>query len=249
MHIMYVDESGDPGLNTYSSKHFLLNGLIVPQDDWQKYLGRLKAFRKSLKESYGLNQRTEIHASELIRINKLEEYKKIRKTDRIKILELYSEQIPVIFDKARVISVFFDKANFTGKQDVQEIAWNRLIQRFDNFLKMSVNDKGIIIADDTESKKIIRLLRKMRVYNPILRREQGEAINHPTDNVLEDLFERNSKDSYFIQTVDVLAHLLYRREIVKGSLRKYRLEQYFDNVEPILLKEACKNDDFGIVRK
>ncbi len=246
---MYVDESGDPGLNTYSSKHFLLNGLIVPQDDWQKYLGRLKAFRKSLQETYGLNQRTEIHASELIRIGKLDEYKKIRKIDRIKILELYSEQIPVIFDKAKIISVFLVKANYTEGQDIQEIAWNRLIQRFDNFLKMSVNDKGIIIADDTESKKIIRLLRKMRVYNPILRKEQGEAINHPTDNILEDLFERNSRDSYFIQTVDVLAHLLYRREIVKGSLRKFRLEQYFNNVEPILLKEACKNDEFGIVRK
>lgn len=246
---MYVDESGDPGINTYASKHFLLNGLIVSQDDWQKYLQRLKAFRKSLKDIYGLNQRTEIHASELIRINKLDSYKKIRKKNRIKILELYSEQIPVIFDKAKVISIFFDKSFLTEEQDVQEIAWNRLIQRFDNYLKMNVNDKGIIISDDTESKKIIRLLRKMRIYNPILRKEQGKSLNRPTDNIIEDLFERNSKDSYFIQTVDVLAHLLYRKEIVKGSLRKYNIENYFYNVEPILLKEACKNDDLGIVRR
>ena len=62
MHIMYVDESGDPGIDKYSSPHYILSGLIISENDWKEYLNRLKTFRKSLKEQYGLNQRTEIHA-------------------------------------------------------------------------------------------------------------------------------------------------------------------------------------------
>ena len=77
MYIMYVDESGDPGRHPNSSPHFILSGLIVSQNHWDKYLLRLKAFRKSLKAQYNLNQRTEIHASELIRVDKMQEYKAI----------------------------------------------------------------------------------------------------------------------------------------------------------------------------
>ena len=76
MHIIYVDESGDPGKYGYGSPHYILSGLIVSQNFWQEHLSRLKTFRRYVKENYGLNQRTEIHASELIRINKIKEYPK-----------------------------------------------------------------------------------------------------------------------------------------------------------------------------
>ncbi|MEX1013990.1 MAG: DUF3800 domain-containing protein, partial [Candidatus Paceibacterota bacterium] len=95
MYFLYVDESGDPGNTGYSSKHYILSGLIISQQNWTTYLDRLKTFRKALKSTYGLNQRTEIHASELIRINKTKEYRKIYKTDRINILRDYVGQIPL----------------------------------------------------------------------------------------------------------------------------------------------------------
>ena len=34
MHILYVDESGDPGKDKHSSPHFILSGLIISQEDW-----------------------------------------------------------------------------------------------------------------------------------------------------------------------------------------------------------------------
>ncbi|MEX1014236.1 MAG: DUF3800 domain-containing protein, partial [Candidatus Paceibacterota bacterium] len=95
MYFLYVDESGDPGSSGYSSPHYILSGLIISQQNWTTYLDRLKKFRKALKNTYGLNQRTEIHASELIRINKIKEYRKIYKTDRINILRDYVGQIPL----------------------------------------------------------------------------------------------------------------------------------------------------------
>lgn len=248
MHIMYVDESGDPGIHSYGSPFYILSGLIVHQDEWSKYLDRLKTFRKSIKSSYGLLLREEIHAAELIRINKTVSYRDIKKSDRINILKAYCHQIPIIFDGAKVINVCLKKSDFTTPEEVQLTAWNRLIQRFDTFLKKVAKDKGIIISDDTDGHKIMRLMRKMRVYNPVPS-YYGKPYNAPIDNILEDLLQRNSQHSYFIQTVDVIAHILYRKEHPKGSLKKYGLELLFDILEPVLLKEAAKGDNLGIVRK
>jgi hypothetical protein len=248
MHIMYVDESGDPGIHKYGSPYFILSGLVVSQDEWQKYLERLKLFRKSLKTRFGLLLKEEIHASELIRIKKNQAYKKIRKTERINILKDYCRQIPIIFNTAKLINICLEKKDYSTSEEVQLTAWNRLIQRFDTYLKKVVNDKGIIISDDTDGYKIMSLLRKMRVYNPVPS-HFGAFYNSPTDSIIEDIFQRSSHHSYFIQTIDVVAHLLYRKEYPKGSLKKYGLEKMFENLEPILLKEASKGDSLGIVRK
>jgi len=245
---MYVDESGDPGTGAYSSPHYILSGLIVSQDNWEKYLRRLKSFRKSLKATYGLNQRIEIHASELIRINKLTEYRKITKTNRINILKDYCGQIPVLFDTAKIINVCLKKDGFSEQSSIQEVAWSRIIQRYDTYLKKVAGDKGIIVADDTDGNQIMALLRKMRVYNPLPSHFSG-SYDSPTDSIIEDLFQRSSHHSYFIQTVDVIAHVLYRKEYPKGSLKKFGLEYQFQRLESVLLKEASKNDVYGIVRK
>ena len=110
MHLMYVDESGDPGAFTgHNSPHFILSGIIIAQDDWLPILQKLKDFKKYCKQQYSLPISTEIHASELIRINKLDAYRSIRKTKRIHILRDFMQQLPVIFSTCKVINVCFDK--------------------------------------------------------------------------------------------------------------------------------------------
>lgn len=47
----------------------------------------------------------------------------------------------------------------------------------------------------------------------------------------------------------MIAHTLYRMEYPKGSLKKFGIEHQFKKLEPILLKQASKNDNYGIVRK
>ena len=248
MHILYVDESGDLGKHKYSSPHFILSGLIVAQEDWSLCLSNLKTFRKSIYEKYGLNQRTEIHASELIRINNLKTYQNIRKTNRINILKDYASQIPLIFSNSKVINISLNIEDFPDR-DIFELAWSRLLQRYDTYLEKEAKDKGIVIVDDTDSIKLQNLQRKMRVYNPIPSHYNNGPYNAPINHILEDPFSRNSDQSYFIQSVDVIAHLLYRKEYPKGSFKKYGLEYQFNKLEPVLLKKASKEDEFGIVGK
>ena len=248
MNILYVDESGDPGTHEYSSPHFILSGLIVSQDHWGESLSKLKAFRKRINNKYHLNQREEIHAAELIRINKTKSYNNIKKTDRINLLKDYTSELPKIFNHSKVINVCIN-INDHRDRDIFNLAWSRLFQRYDNYLKKEARDKGIVIVDDTDSNKLRNLLRKMRVYNPITSHYNSKPNNALIDNIIEDPMSTSSDLSYFIQSVDVIAHLLYRKEYPKGSLKKYGLEKEFDKLESILLKEASKNDEYGIVRK
>ncbi|MEZ0609575.1 DUF3800 domain-containing protein [Fibrella sp. WM1] len=248
MQLMYVDESGDPGCVRYASKHYILSGLIVSDRDWKTCLDKVKIFRQHLKATTGLLIRTEIHAAELIRISKIEAYRKIRKPVRIKILQELMQQLPAIFDKAVVINICLEKSQFPANTNFQELAWSRLIQRYDTYLKKTANDIGIIVADDSDDAAIRKLLRKMRVYNPTPSHYSG-TYNAPTDNIIEDVFMRSSQHSMFIQAVDCISHCLYRREFPKGSLKKFGVENYFNYIDSILLKIASTNDPCGIVRK
>lgn len=91
-------------------------------------------------------------------------------------------------------------------------------------------------------------IRKMRIYNPVPSHYRSYYDN-PIKNLIEDEFNRDSKHSYFIQTVDVISQILYRKKYPKSSLKKYNIDKYFQILEPILLKEASRSDEFGIVRK
>ena len=155
--------------------------------------------------------------------------------------------MPLIFDTAKVINVSIKISEHPGV-DIFNLSWSRLLQRFDTFLKKVGNDKGIVVADDTDSLKLMSLQRKMRLYNPTPSHYTG-TYNAPIDSIIEDIFSRSSHHSYFLQSVDVVAHTLYRMEYPKGSLKKFGLEHQFKKLEPILLKQASKNYEFGIVRK
>ena len=248
MYIMYVDESGDPGELNGNSPHFILNGLIIAAEDWENSLQRLKAFRQQLKSDYGLALREEIHATELIRVGKIKSYRNIRKKDRIAILKKCVNEFPRIFSSSKVLNICIDKKN-NPEINIKERAWSRLIQRYDNYLKRSANKAlGIIISDGIEDREVRQLLRKMRVYNPVPSKF-GNYYQALTNNIIEDVFSRDSGNSYFIQAVDVIAHLLYRREYPKGSLKKYQIDTFFDSLDPILLKKATVADELGIVRE
>lgn len=253
MYLLYVDESGDSGEFikgvTKNSQHYILSALIISQDERFATLEKLKKLRRVIKDKYGLNPRIEIHASELIRIDKIKEYRRLKKRERLDILKLYSTQIPIIFDTAKVLNICLDKTEQKSKKDIQELAWSRLIQRFDTYLTKTVNDKGVIISDTMNQESLIRnTIRKMRIYNPVPS-HFGPYYDSPVKNIIEDAFNRDSKHSYFIQTVDVIAQILYRKEYPKASLKKYNVDRLFQMLEPILLLEASKNDKLGIVRK
>jgi len=237
MHIMYVDESGDPGNSPLSSSHYILTGLIINQVDWKEALENLTGLREVIFQKYGLKPKIEFHATEIFRTS-LEEYKVIKKSERINMLKFYVNEIPKIFSNAKILNICFDKAKHPGVHNYQDSAWKLFLYEYDIYLQKTVCDQGIIICDESNEHQLRNLLRKSRIQYPV-----------PLKNIIEDIVHRKSTLSYFIQTCDIIAHCLYRKEYPKSSLRKHQVESIFNTLEPVLLKEANKVDPLGIVRK
>lgn len=64
MHLVYLDESGDPGLVNSPTKHYILAGFSVHHGDWAALDNRLRRFRVTMFERFGFPIDAELHASE-----------------------------------------------------------------------------------------------------------------------------------------------------------------------------------------
>ncbi len=61
MFLMYVDESGDCGLKNSPTRYFVLRGLVVHELRWQSCLDQIIAFRRRIRQQFGLRLREELH--------------------------------------------------------------------------------------------------------------------------------------------------------------------------------------------
>jgi hypothetical protein len=66
MQIIYLDESGDPGLSNSPTRYYILAGFSVHHADWHSVDQRLREFRKWAEQTYGLNVGQEIHSAEFL---------------------------------------------------------------------------------------------------------------------------------------------------------------------------------------
>ena len=66
MHFIYLDESGDPGMNGSPTNHYILAGFALTASDWHKVQRRFALFRQWAFQTYGLDPGRELHASEFL---------------------------------------------------------------------------------------------------------------------------------------------------------------------------------------
>lgn len=105
MYLMYVDESGDSGLNNSPTRYFVLTGVIMHELRWNDYLARLIEFRKRMRNSFGLLLREEVHAAKMI--NNPGDLVRIKRNDRLSIIRegLNNWLLLVMFQAFSVIAV------------------------------------------------------------------------------------------------------------------------------------------------
>lgn len=252
MHLMYVDESGDTGLVGSPSRYFILVGLVVHELRWKDAQAELLLFRKELKARFGIATNLEIHASHLI--SRPGELAKIPKHSRLEILRRYADklaQIPYV----SVISVVVDKSAQHPDTDVFEKAWRVLIQRFENTLThhnfpgpRNSDDMGMLFPDKSDERKLNRLIRRMRAYNPIPNAGGLGYRNLQLRYLIEDINSRDSQHSYFVQSVDVAAYLLHQHISPSAYFKGKSGQNYFARLDPVLCKVASPKDPQGIVR-
>lgn len=258
---IYVDESGDAGAyvpSALNTKHYILSGVIVPVDRWKNVFDQHRQIRYFLKQSYGLPVREEIHASHWLGRGRSQQSFPIglkSKYLRSQALKDYLQRIAVDLVDVQFIHVHVNKTTYTGQTPIDVIAWERLIQRFHNFLsheKVSGIPNpahGLVFSDETNEPMLRGLLRKMRVYNPVPNFYGGGTRQVLCTQIIDDPVIRDSAQSYFVQIADVASHLLYQKLYPKGSLKRYNVDRLFDLISPRLLLAASRNDPYqkGIV--
>jgi hypothetical protein len=249
LYIMYVDESGDTGTENSPTRYFTLSGLTVHESRWRDLLNQLVAFRRTMKAVHGLPLRTEIHASHYIRSPPVEG---MAKHVRLAIMRQLLDELAKI-PYISMTHVVVDKVGKPAGYNAFDAGWQALLQRFDNTIGYGNfpgghrNDKGMVISDNTDGLRLMRLVRRMGVHNPIPGMQGMAARNIPMMRVIEDPHSKNSADSYFIQACDVAAYFLHQKYDPCSYVRKKSAQHYFNRLGPALNRRASLNNGFGIV--
>lgn len=252
MYLMYVDESGDSGVRNSPTRYFILSGLVFHELHWRQILDDLIYFRRQLRNSTGLKLREEIHASDFL--NKPGPLVRIKRYDRVDILKQCIDWC-ASQNNISIINVRVDKQNSMG--DMFEKAWSVLIQRFENTISnrnfpgpANPDDRGLVIPDQTDNKKLKMLLRRMRRFNPIPHNRMiysGGSRNLSLNYLIEDPFFKESSDSFIHQMVDVVAYSVLQLYSPNSYMKKKGGHRFFYRLQPVLCTHASRTNTYGIV--
>jgi hypothetical protein len=238
MHVFYVDDSKDNKLAVFSA-------LSIPVDQWRTCFRIVKGFRSLINEKHGIPMRAEFHATDFVAgRGRLRRDGIVTKWDRC---EIFKHSLAMIAELpgASIINVCGPRAN-------ENKAFEYLLNRIDMAMRRA-SSHAVVFSDQGKEGEYTRLARKMAVFNPIPSRygiwSNGEKTrNIPIEHVIEDIVFKDSKSSYFVQLADFCAFSLLRRENPIESRTRYGLDKAFDLLDPVLNRNASRNDPDGIVR-
>lgn len=250
MYLMYVDESGDPGLTGSPTDYFALSGLVVHETQWRIFINALIAYKKLMRTTYGFPIRAEVHSSELLNKNEFS----IGRNNRLSILRNFLDEL----SKQNYISitnVVVDKRTKSAGYNVFEQAWLTLFQRFENTMKFGNlpgghrNDYGMVITDATNGTALLRLVRKMAVINYIPNMTQfgPGSRNIPIVRIIEDPHGKDSREALPLQAADVCAYFLTQKFKPNSYIRRRGAVNYFNRLTPVLNLHARQGSTDGIV--
>lgn len=196
MHLVYVDESGDPGVGPGSSRYFILCGLCVHHSDWHEVNRRLGELRSRLEKLHGLSPLAEIHAAEFLGNSR--DHLGLNQRQRIQCL-LHLLGFLDQSNHLTPIRVVIDKSS--DPMDPLASAWSTLASNatllIDEHEDPRCIAKGlIIVSDDLRPSPGSRWIQAARLADPKL------------ENLLIDLpFGRESHQSHLLQLSDLLSFL------------------------------------------
>ena len=154
MYMMYVDESGDPGLVASPTRYFVLSGVVVHELRWRDYLDQLLDFRRRMQRAFGLRLREEIHAAALI--NRPGPLVRIHRNDRLTIIRSFANELASL-PHVSIINVVVDKDGKPPTYDPFVMAWKALIQRFSNTITYRLGPILCKVASKSDPQGVVRL--------------------------------------------------------------------------------------------
>jgi hypothetical protein len=211
MYILYVDESGDGGLNPGSSRYLVLAGVAIHEGQWKKFTKSLDTVQESRLPQAGGS--VEFHASEMragrgIFRGLPPEQRAALMNDVYKVIPVSTGNRLVLFGSIVDKSAFL--AKYGTKVDPYEGAFEGLCTMFNIFLRHLQNrqrkvQRGIIVFDEARP----ALCRQIRAL--LAKFQAGGGRWTSMANLIETVFFFDSRTSRVMQLADFTGFALYRR--------------------------------------
>ncbi len=138
-YLTYFDETGDDGITTASSDHFILTSIYMPAESWQDNFNKIRELRKNLKEQYGFHISEEMHTKHFL--TDKNPYRKYNwsKEQKQEIIVAFTKMIGEL--NLKIINVIIDKTKI--KKEDYPVLENALKYNIRE-LKTIVKENGII---------------------------------------------------------------------------------------------------------
>ena len=161
-----------------------------------------------MRANYGIPVRAEIKSTNFI-------YRRgaltgIPRADRIhlfrKLLQFQGDFLPT---KTFAIAIAKDRVKDKAV-DPRSFAWTYLLQRLDKFCEaQDHNEQVMVLPDSGHIDFVRRIMRQVRRFQRIPG-HYGGHLEIPARHIIEDPFDKDSKESYFTQLVDWNAYVAHR---------------------------------------
>lgn len=228
-YIAYFDETGDDGVTSASSEHFVLTSLYMPADSWQQNYNLMRDLRRKLRDEYGFHVTEEMYTKHFLTDKNPYRAYKWSKEIKQKIIKEFT--LAICSMNLKIVNVIIDKTKFKNNNyHVLENALKYNIQRIENDCEGQWN--YLIITDEGRIVPMRKTARAIRAFNPIQSKYSYRFVNHPVENMIEDILEKNSSESYFIQICDFVSffiHLFFKIEY-RHEMLPNRVSNVIDSI-------------------
>lgn len=249
MYFLYTDESGDAGEYNLSkpdktgSPYLIYTGIIIHDIQWNQTLNILKNFRKRIAMDGILKYDQEFHCAEMVDPRKTGAYAQISVPERWRLIENFCFTIGTE-TKCTILAVVLDKraSSLSPAEYTKEIV-TRLYQAFNHFLSKK-KEHGLVFFDRANEKKISTHVRKLLSNGVDDQHNQVEKLKW----ILEDPVYKNSADSMFIQSADVVAYTIKEKEFPQAARKKFNADLIFKRRLLANCYKSHISEDDGIIR-
>lgn len=258
MQIAYYDESGDDGYPNYSSPLFALSAVYLHYLHWQETFDRLRGFRQHLRSAFGLPVQWEMHTRAFVLNKKPYGVLRLSEADRQLILDDYCDLIASL--DVRIVNVVIAKPRITSPNyQVLDTALKYSVQRIENDLNPAQHPeaKFLIVTDPGRVGKMRSTTRRIQRVNYIPSRFGPTPYRREIRSLIEDPLPKDSKESYFVQMADLVAHIVYLYVALDEPgvalhgrtpdfVTRAKVRDWLHRLSPSLNLAASGKDPFGV---
>jgi hypothetical protein len=211
MHLVYVDESGDPGINNSPTASYILSGLKIPAEHWHDAQARLLSFRHRMRDHLGLKLSAEIPAAEIL--GGAKNFLGLEPRQRLRVALWLLREL----GEVPGLSCHSVACLKQAKPEPMKACWQHLAAD----LTSSSTGPMLLVADMGEAEAIKEAISAFRSAHP------SQAL------IIEDPFHRDSRHSYFLQAADLVAYLQRQRHHPNALFRSTQPVELFSELDRV----------------